>query len=88
MEGDGTVVCVLCRGMISFKSGDKTRFQSHLQHEHEAYFGLDLLLAVSFIREDERKALVKAITVRYKKSSQPCRRVDIKAVLSTNRREK
>ena len=86
MDREGTVVCLLCRGMISFKSGDKARFESHLQHEHEAYFGLDVLLAVSFIREDERKALVKAIAVGYNQSSQPGRRVDIKAVLSSNRK--
>ena len=54
MEREGTVVCLLCRGMISFKAGDKARFESHLQHEHEAYFGLDVLLALSFVREDER----------------------------------
>ena len=50
----GAVVCLLCRGMISFKAGDSARFRSHLQHEHEAYFGLDVLLALSFVREDER----------------------------------
>ena len=82
------MVCLLCRGMISFKSGDKARFESHLQHEHEAYFGLDVLLAVSFIREDERKALVKAIAVGYSQSSQPGRRVDIKAALTSNRKER
>ena len=85
---EGTVVCVLCRGMISFKAGDKARFESHLQHEHEAYFGLDLLLAVSFIREDERKALVRAIAVGYNKSSRPGQRVDIKAALTANRKDK
>ena len=82
------MVCVLCRGMISFKSGDKARFESHLEHEHEAYFGLDVLLAVSFIREDERKALVRAIAVGYNQSSQPGRRVDIKAALTSNRTER
>ena len=81
-------MCVLCRGMISFKAGDRARFESHLQHEHEAYFGLDVLLAVSFIREDERKALVKAIAVGYKQSSQPGRRIDIKATLTSNRAER
>ena len=59
MSKSGTVVCLLCRGMISFKSGDKARFESHLQHEHEAYFGLDILLAISFIREEERRAIVR-----------------------------
>ena len=48
------MVCLLCRGMISFKAGDAARFRNHLQHEHEAYFGLDVLLALSFVREDER----------------------------------
>ena len=53
-ERAGAVVCLLCRGMISFKAGDAARFRSHLQHEHEAYFGLDVLLALSFVMEDER----------------------------------
>ena len=65
MEREGTVVCLLCRGMISFKAGDKARFESHLQHEHEAYFGLDVLLAVSFIREEERRALVRSVATGY-----------------------
>ena len=65
MEREGTVVCLLCRGMISFKAGDKARFESHLQHEHEAYFGLDVLLAVSFIREEERRALVRSVASGY-----------------------
>ena len=65
MEREGTVVCLLCRGMISFKAGDKARFESHLQHEHEAYFGLDVLLAVSFIREEERRALVRSVSPGY-----------------------
>ena len=65
MEREGTVVCLLCRGMISFKAGDKARFESHLQHEHEAYFGLDVLLAVSFMREEERRALVRSVASGY-----------------------
>ena len=88
MDREGTIVCLLCRGMISFKAGDKARFESHLQHEHEAYFGLEVLLAVSFIREEERKALVRAIAVGYDKSSQPQPRIDIKVALTTHKRER
>ena len=61
----GTVLCLLCRGVISFKAGDKTRFESHVLHEHEAYFGLDVLLAISFCREEEREAIVAAVGKRY-----------------------
>ena len=68
MEGSqppGTILCLLCRGVISFKGGDKTRFESHVLHEHEAYFGLDVLLAISFIKEEERQAIVNVVTPRY-----------------------
>ena len=81
-ERVGTIVCLLCRGMISFKSGDKTRFESHLQHEHEAYFGLDVLLAVSFIRDDERLSLVRAVSPGYGERS---RRIDLKLALNKTR---
>ena len=43
-------------------TGDKTRFESHLQHEHEAYFGLDVLLAVSFMRDEEQRTIVKCMS--------------------------
>ena len=72
-----SVVCVLCRGMISFKAGDKTSFESHLQHHHQAYFDLDLLLALSFITEHERREFLKTIAVGHSK------RVDIKSDIFT-----
>ena len=77
-EREGTVVCLLCRGMISFKSGDKTRFESHLQHEHEAYFGLDIMLAISFIREDERRAVVKSVSSGFKDRTS---RIDLRCAI-------
>ena len=68
MDRDGvSVACVLCRGMIYFKAGDRETFQSPLHHHHQAYFGLDLLLAVSFITEGERRALVKSIAGQNKR---------------------
>ena len=72
----GTILCLLCRGVISFKGGDKTRFESHVLHEHEAYFGLDVLLAISFVREEERKAIVDVVNPRYHSKEGDIKRAD------------
>jgi len=51
----GTVCCLLCRGAVIFKGGDRTRFVSHMQDNHGAFFELDYLLASCLMGEGERQ---------------------------------
>jgi len=58
----GTVCCLLCRGLVIYKNGDKSRFNAHMNNEHGAFFDIDYLLASSLM-DVEQKAMV-ANTVR------------------------
>ena len=58
----GTVCCLLCRGLVIYKNGDKSRFNAHMNNEHGAFFDIDYLLASSLM-DIEQKAVV-ANTVR------------------------
>jgi len=56
----GTVCCILCRGMVIYKDGDKARFTAHMANEHGAFFDISYLLASSLM-EDEQKAAVARV---------------------------
>ena len=43
----GKVSCLLCRGFITYKSSDRTRFREHMETEHDVKFDSDVILAVS-----------------------------------------
>ena len=43
----GKVSCLLCRGFITYKSSDRTRFREHMENEHDVKFDSDVILAVS-----------------------------------------
>ena len=43
----GKVSCVLCRGFITYKSSDRTRFREHMENEHDVKFDSDVILAIS-----------------------------------------
>merc|ERR1712189_113613 len=53
----GTVCCLLCRGMVAFRNGDPTRFNNHMEYEHQAYFDIEFLLAACMMNEEEREAV-------------------------------
>jgi len=57
----GTVRCLLCRGLVIFKNGDKSRFVSHLQNEHGAFFDTDYLLASSLMNDDQKAKVAKTV---------------------------
>ena len=56
-----TIVCMLCRGHVSVKEGDKTRFFHHISSSHEVHFDMDLLFSLSFIPEKDKKNVVENI---------------------------
>jgi len=62
----GTVCCLLCRGMVIYKDGDKTRFRAHMNNEHGAFFDIDYLLASCLLEKDQKEAVAKTVKVQDK----------------------
>lgn len=60
----GKISCLLCRGFVGYKHSDRTRFQSHMETEHEARYDWDLVLAVSVLAGGEREVLLRAVLPR------------------------
>eukprot|EP00092_Neocalanus_flemingeri_P021618 GFUD01023448.1.p1 GENE.GFUD01023448.1~~GFUD01023448.1.p1 ORF type:complete len:761 (+),score=210.60 GFUD01023448.1:49-2283(+) len=50
----GTVCCFMCKGMVIYKKGDKTRFNNHMNNEHGVVFEIDFLFATCKLNEEER----------------------------------
>jgi len=57
-------VCFLCKGFVSYKEGDTSKFNRHMNNEHMAYFGLEYLLAGCTMSEEERLAVRDVIKDR------------------------
>lgn len=57
----GTVCCLLCRGMVIYKDGDKSRFKNHMNNEHGAFFDIDYLLASCLLEMDQKEAVAKTV---------------------------
>ena len=64
-----TVTCILCRGSVSVRRGDKTRFFSHISHDHEVHHDLELLFALSYINDKEKGSLITAMKTRFEQKS-------------------
>lgn len=62
----GTVCCLLCRGMVTYRNQDNTRFVNHMQYEHGAYFDMEFLLAACLMDDEERKAVRNVMELKYK----------------------
>ena len=60
----GTVRCFLCRGFVSYKNGDKTRFEAHIKNEHGGYFDFDFLLAICMLDDYQKNLVVDAVGVK------------------------
>jgi len=59
----GTVCCILCRGLIIYKDGDKQRFKAHLANEHGAFFDVDYLLASCFLEPAQKEAMAMSVNM-------------------------
>ena len=57
----GTVCCLLCRGMVIYKDGDKSRFKNHMNNEHGAFFDIDYLLASCLLESEQKEAVAKTV---------------------------
>jgi len=56
----GKVSCLLCRGFISYKNSDRSRFKDHMLNEHDVKFDSDVILAVSVMSQKEKAFIVKS----------------------------
>eukprot|EP00092_Neocalanus_flemingeri_P016269 GFUD01017614.1.p1 GENE.GFUD01017614.1~~GFUD01017614.1.p1 ORF type:complete len:546 (+),score=136.11 GFUD01017614.1:36-1640(+) len=56
----GKISCLLCRGFISYKNSDRTRFKDHMLNEHDVKFDSDVILAVSVMTQKEKSYIVKS----------------------------
>ena len=57
----GTVFCILCNGIVSYKKGDTKRFEDHMNIEHGAFYNLEYILAGCLMNGDQRKVMSKLI---------------------------
>jgi len=45
MPPPGTVICFMCKAIINYKKKDITKFEKHMNSHHNAYYGIEYLLA-------------------------------------------
>eukprot|EP00092_Neocalanus_flemingeri_P026714 GFUD01028964.1.p1 GENE.GFUD01028964.1~~GFUD01028964.1.p1 ORF type:complete len:488 (+),score=96.23 GFUD01028964.1:238-1701(+) len=62
----GTVFCVLCQGVVSYKKGEIRRFNEHMNIEHGAYHNLRYILAGCLMNSEERNIVAEIIEEREK----------------------
>ena len=56
--------CLFCEKVIIFLDGDLFNFQTHLEYDHEVTFRKELVLALSFLSEDEIEVLASKMVPR------------------------
>ena len=54
----GTLQCLLCKGVVTFVNGDKSKFENHMQADHDAYFNHNLMLAINYLDKNTLKEIV------------------------------
>jgi len=64
MSLSGTVPCFLCKAFIYYEKADKSKMMAHMNSEHNAFFGMDFLLAGCIMNDDERVAIVNVVKDR------------------------
>lgn len=60
----------MCRGLVIFKNGDKSRFKAHLNNEHGAFFDIDYLLASSLMDNDQKAQVANTVNVNETETSE------------------
>ena len=64
------VSCVLCHATVSVRKGNRERFLSHINHDHEVHYDKDLLYALSFMTEQEKQTVVLMMEKRMEGSEE------------------
>ena len=65
---DGTIQCLLCRGIVTFKEKDPIKFNLHMRNEHAVYFAVDILLAICLMDSEEQETVKNVVFDRMKKA--------------------
>ena len=65
-----TIICILCRGTISYRDGDKTKFREHMRMEHGVFFDLDFLLASCLMDAEQKAKLARSVPSRESKEEE------------------
>ena len=63
MSIPGTVECILCKSVVTYRNNDIQKFEKHMKVEHASYFETDIILAVSMMNPEERDA-VRAVMAK------------------------
>ena len=66
----GTFLCLFCSGVISLRNGDSEKFRMHMEVYHQVFSHSDILLALNFLKEEERSNIVNATKNRIEKAKQ------------------
>ena len=69
-EIPGTVRCILCQAVISFRQNDKSKFELHLQLEHMVNTDTDIILAVCLMDEEEVQAVKNVMFTKLQNSTE------------------
>jgi len=64
----GTVRCVLCKAVVTFKNADSSKFENHLRVEHAVHFATNIILAVSLMDEEEVEAVINIMFSKAKQT--------------------
>merc|ERR1712204_28723 len=64
----GTISCLFCSGIVSFKQATMAKFKSHLEAVHDIFFDAEFLLAVHFLREEERSKVLRSMRRRVREA--------------------
>ena len=60
----GTIECMFCSSVISFRSGDNHKFKTHMEVHHEVFSSFDILLGLHFLRREETENILEQVRPR------------------------
>ena len=60
----GAISCLFCKGSVSLKCGTLDKFKLHMDNNHDAFFDQDILIAVNFLEEIEKEAIIEKVLPR------------------------
>jgi len=62
----GSVTCNLCNAMINVKMGNFYKYQLHMENDHDVFHDQDLLMALSFLKMEEKEVIITKVLPRMK----------------------
>ena len=81
------MTCLLCRGLISFKARDQTRFLDHMKQEHNVRYDFNVLLVATLFSEAEKTDIVETNRGRFEPQNVETKNVDVETYLIVEEQE-